>query len=144
MTNLMLQGWKPRWYDPDNGCVILTDHVTRMFGCQQCRAIRGFPAVDNSWSTRCLINAVVLLKECMPHDAFTNMYWCLHFADDFDNDKEWSDIFFDKKHVSPEMASHQRKFGEVKDAINRRWKECVTARKSLTHDESRIAGWYKN
>ncbi|KAL3764758.1 hypothetical protein ACHAW5_006629 [Stephanodiscus triporus] len=35
-------------------------------------------------------------------------------------------------------------FGEVEDAINRRWKECVTAGKALAHNESRIAGWYKN
>jgi hypothetical protein len=81
----------------------------------------------------------------MSRDAFTDIYRCLHFADDFDDDKEWSDIFFDKKHVSPGvMANHRRKFGEVEDAINRRWKECVTARKALTHDKSRIAGWYKN
>ena len=88
--------------------------------------------------------SIAPLKECIPCDAFTNMYWCLHFADDFDNDEEWSYIFFDKKHVSPEMTSHRRKFGEVKDALNRRWKECVTAGKSLMHDENCIAGWYKN
>jgi hypothetical protein len=27
MTHLMVQGWKPWWYNPDNGDVILTDHV---------------------------------------------------------------------------------------------------------------------
>ena len=144
MTHLMMQGWKPRWYDPDNGSVILTDHIARMFGCQQCRAIRGFPSVDDSWSTRCPIDAIAPLKECMPRDAFADLYRCLHFADDFDDDEEWSDIFFDEKHVSPPMANHRRKFGEVEDAINQRWKECVTAGKALTHDESRIAGWYKN
>ena len=106
MTHLMVQGWKPRWYNPDNGDVILTDHIARMFGCQQCRAIRGFPSVDDSWSTQCPIDAIVPLKECMPRNAFTDMYRCLHFADDFDNDEEWSDVYFDKKHVSPEMASH--------------------------------------
>ena len=108
MTNLMMQGWKPRWYDPDKGCVILTDHVARMFGCQQCRGIRGFPSVNDSWSTRCSIGAVAPLKECMLHDAFTNLYWCLHFADDFGDDEEWGDIYFDEKHVSPEMASHRQ------------------------------------
>jgi hypothetical protein len=116
-----------------------------MFGCQQCRAIRGFPSVDDSWSTRCPIDAIAPLKECMPCNAFTDMYRCLHFADDFDDDEEWNDIFFDEKHVSPGvMASHQQKFGEVEDAINRRWKECVTAGKALTHNKRRIAGWYKN
>ena len=51
MTHLMLQGWKPRWFDPDNGSIILADHVARMFGCQQCRSIRGFPLIDKCWST---------------------------------------------------------------------------------------------
>ncbi len=58
------------------------------------------------------------MKESMPHDAFTDMYWCFHFVDDFNKDKGWSDIFFNKKHVSPEMAKHHQKFGEVEDAIN--------------------------
>ena len=51
MTHLMVQRWKPRWYNPDNGDVILTNHIAQMFGCQECRAIRGFPSVDDSWST---------------------------------------------------------------------------------------------
>ena len=142
MTHLMMQGWKPRWFDPDNGTIILADHVARMFGCQQCRSIRGFPSIDECWSTRCPLDSIAPLKESMPRDAFTDMYRCLHFADDFDEDEEWSDIFFDEKHVSPETAKHRRKFGEVEDAINRRWKECVTAGMAMTHDESRIAGWW--
>ncbi len=57
--------------------------------------------MDDSWSTRCPIDAIAPLKECMPCDAFTDLYRCLHFADDFDDDEEWSDIFFEEKHVSP-------------------------------------------
>jgi len=81
----------------------------------------------------------------MPRDAFTNLYWCLHFADYFDKNKDWSDIFFDKKHVSPASARHwQKKFSKVEDAINSRWKECVTARLGLTHNKSHVEGWYKS
>ena len=54
------------------------------------------------------------------------------------------DHFVDEQHPTPEMANHRQKFGEVKDAINRQWKECVMPGKALTHDESRIAGWYKS
>jgi hypothetical protein len=54
----------------------------------------------------------------MPCDAFNNMYWCLNFADDFNDKEEWSDIVLDKKHVSLVMAHHWQKFGEVEDAIN--------------------------
>jgi hypothetical protein len=88
MTHLMLQGWKPRWFDPDNGNIILADHVVRMFGCQQCRSIQGFPSVDDCWSTQCLLDAIAPLKESMLHDAFTDMYRCLHFIDDTDKDEE--------------------------------------------------------
>ncbi|KAL3797759.1 hypothetical protein ACHAW5_007546 [Stephanodiscus triporus] len=41
-----------------------------------------------------------------------------------------TDAEMEEKHVS--TANHRRKF------------ECVTAGKALTHDKSRIAGWYKN
>ncbi|KAL3778017.1 hypothetical protein ACHAW5_000523 [Stephanodiscus triporus] len=30
MTHIMVQGWKPRWYDADNGNVILSDHIARI------------------------------------------------------------------------------------------------------------------
>ena len=106
MTPHMNQGWKPRWFDPDGGNVILSDHVARMFGCQQCQLIRGFPSVDNSWLTRCPINAIAPLKECMPRDAFSDMYRCIHFSDDYDDKEEWRDIFLDKKHLLPDTARH--------------------------------------
>ena len=34
MTHLMCKGWTPQWFDPDNGVIILSGHVARMFGCQ--------------------------------------------------------------------------------------------------------------
>ncbi len=104
MTHLMNQGWKPRWFDPNGGNVILLDHVARIYGCQQCRLIRGFPLVDNSWLTPCPIDAIAPRKECMPRDAFSDMYRCIHFLDNFHDDEEWSDIFVDEKHVSPDTA----------------------------------------
>jgi hypothetical protein len=120
----MIKGWTPQWFYPNNGTVILSDHVAQMFGCQQGRLLRGFLQLINaSLLTQCPLDSNAPLKESMPRNAFTNMYWCFHFADDFNEDKEWSDIFFDEKHESPETAKHRRKFGEVKDAINRQWKE---------------------
>jgi hypothetical protein len=77
-----------------------------MFDCQQRRLIRGFPLVDDSWSTQCLINAITALKECMPRNAFSDIHWCIHLLDNFDSNEEWSDIFFDEKHVLPNMARH--------------------------------------
>jgi hypothetical protein len=80
----------------------------------------------------------------MPRDAFSNMYQCIHFLDNFDDDEEWRDIFFDKKHVLPDMARHKRKFSKIEDEINCQWKECVTAGMAMTHNKTHIAGWYKS
>ncbi len=124
MMHLMMKGWKLRWFDPNKGNVILTDHVAYMFRCQEGRAIQGFLSVDASWLTQCPINAIVLLKESMPCNTFTNMYWGLHFSEKFDDNKEWSKIFFDEKHELSETTRHQQKFGKVKDAINWQWREC--------------------
>jgi hypothetical protein len=143
MTHLMSKGWKQQWFYPNGGNVILLDQVARMFGCQQCWLIRGFPSVDDSWSTRCPIDAIAPLKECMPRDAFSDMFRCIHFLDNFDDREEWSEIFFGKKHVLPNTARHRRKFVKIEDAINHRWKECATAGMAMTHD-GRIAGWYKS
>ncbi len=90
------------------------------------------------------INAIVLLKQSMQCNAFTNMYWCLHFSDNFDKDKEGSNIFFDDKHEMSKTTQHQQKFGKVEYAINWQWKEYVAVGLALTHDESPISRWYKN
>ena len=74
MTYLMVQrkievqrNWKPRYYKPDEGLIILTDHIARFYGCQLARSNDGFPAsIDNSWSTRDPLEAVGPLKGCMP------------------------------------------------------------------------------
>ena len=39
---------------------------------------------------------------------------------------------------------HRVKFGMVKDAVNKRWKELVTYGLHIIFDESRVAGWYKS
>jgi hypothetical protein len=92
----------------------------------------------------CDADSIAPLKESMPCDAFTDLYWCLHFADDFEENEEQSGIFFDKKHVSPESAHHWQDFSKVEDAINRQLKEWVMVGVGLTHHKSRIAGWYKS
>ena len=109
MTYLMVQcNWKPRYYKPDEGLIILTDHIARFYGCQLARSNDGFPSIDDSWSTRDPLEAIGPLKECMPRDAFRDMYRCMHFNDDFDEESpdEWSDVYFDKKHSSPATARH--------------------------------------
>jgi hypothetical protein len=88
MTYLMVQcNWKPRYYKPDEGLIILTDHIARFYGCQLARSNDGFPSIDDSWSTRDPLEAIGPLKECMPRDAFRDMYRCMHLNDDFDENR---------------------------------------------------------
>ncbi len=147
MTYLMVRrNWKPWYYKPDEGLIILTDHIARFYGCQLARSNNGFPSIDDSWSMRDPLEAIGLLKECMPCDAFRDMYRCMHFNDDFDEElpDEWSDVYFDKKHSSPATARHRKKLSNVEDAICKRWKEYVNFGMWVTFNESRVAGWYNS
>ncbi len=86
-----------------------------------------------------------MAKESMPRGAFFNMHWCMHFADDWEEEdgEIWIDSFADGKVESnAECAWHRQKFAIVKDACNRHWKEAVTSGRRLTMDESRTPGWY--
>jgi len=150
MRNYMLylmdeKEWKPRYYDPSVDNVILADHVTRFFGSQSSRMLRGFPSINKTWSTRESLDAIGVVKESMPKDAFRDLYRCLHFTDDWEGEEgiNWEDKYLDAKYEScPDSAKHRKKFGAVEDAFNARWKECVTFGKWLTFDESRVADWY--
>ena len=56
--------------------------------------------------------------------AFKDMYRCLHFTDDWDeedDDEEWDNIYLDEKYEgSPDSAYNRRKYGDVEDAFNKR------------------------
>ncbi len=51
----------------------------------------------------------------------------MHFADDWEEEKEiWDDFFCDVKVESPvDVAHHRRKFAIVEDAFNTRWKAAL-------------------
>ena len=106
--------------------------------------LRGFPSIDNTRSTRESLDAVGTVKEGMPKNEFRDLYRCLHFTDDWYEEEgvEWDDIYLDENYTSPDLEQHRRKFGDVKDAFNKKWKECVTFGKWLTFNEIRVAGWY--
>ena len=80
MTYLMVQrNWKPQYYKPDEGIIILPDHIARFYACQRARLNDGFLSIDNSWSTRDPHEAIGPLKECMLRDAFRDIYRCMYF-----------------------------------------------------------------
>ena len=58
------------------------------------------------------LEAISLLKESMPRDAFKDMYCCMHFTDDFD--EEWSDVYFDEKHSLPMTERHHKNLARLR------------------------------
>ena len=53
MRNYMIhimntQAYKPHFYNPEKEVVITAGHVTRFFGCQMGRMLRGFPSIDDT------------------------------------------------------------------------------------------------
>jgi hypothetical protein len=81
--------------------------------------------------------------ECMPKNAFQDIYTCLHFNDDWDRDNKWGDVHADSKKCSPEgTAKHCQKFSMFEDGLNHRWQECTIFGCWLTFNKSPVAGWY--
>ena len=113
--------FSPMYFDPMNEKYIQPDHFTCFVGgCQLVHAIKGLPSVDDCWSTRKSLDAVETAKESMPQGAFSDMQRCMHFADDWEDDKEvWDDYFTDVMIESPlDVAHHCCKFAIVEDAFN--------------------------
>jgi hypothetical protein len=78
--------------------------------------------------------------ECMPRNAFKDIYTCLLFDNTWDGDIEWSDgdVYTNKKQCSPDGTVQQRKkFSMLKDDL-----KCVMFGCWLTFDKSRVAGCY--
>jgi hypothetical protein len=148
MCNFMLhsikdKGWTPMYYRPADEKVISADDVARFFGYQLARSLRGNPLIQRTWSTRESLDAIGTCMECMPKNAFQDVYTCLHFDDEWDGDNKWGDVYGDSKKCSPEgTAKHCQKFSVFEDGFNRQWKECTIFGRWLTFDESRVAGWY--
>ena len=80
----------------------------------------------------------------MPQDAFKDLWRCMYFADDWEEEDEgWSERYGDKRMSMAEgIAYHQRKFGMLEAGYNRQWQAIVNFGWCMTADESRIVGWY--
>ena len=118
------QGYRPRYYNPAEGFVIEDDHVVRFFGCHIVRMLSGFPSINDCWSTGDSLRAVLVMKESVPLSAFQDMFRCLHFVGDWDDDDdvEWETIYIDPKHKGdPKKVSYRKKHGDMEDAFVERW-----------------------
>ncbi|KAL7525437.1 hypothetical protein ACHAXR_001005, partial [Thalassiosira sp. AJA248-18] len=140
--------YKPRYYNPSQGNTIQADHVARFYGCHMAQMLRGFPSIEETWSTREALDAIGPVKESMPKDAYIDMYRCMHFSDDWDEEDgevPWESVYGDEKYEpSPQVERHRRKYEHIEDGFNQRWKECVNFGRWIMADESRVAGWYKS
>ena len=49
--------------------------------------------MDNMWSVREVLDAVLSVKEYMPQDVYKNLDHCMHFVDDWeaDLDSKWDE-----------------------------------------------------
>jgi hypothetical protein len=143
--------FKPKYFKPSQDHTIQAHHVARFYGVHMARMIRGFPLIEETWSTRESLDHVGAAAECMPKDAYIDMYRCMHFSDDWEVNDDgsgetyWEDMFQDELfEPSPEVEKHRRKYEHIEDGYNRRWKEVVSYGRWLTADESRVAGWYRS
>ena len=106
MHNFMLhtintKGWKPKYYHPANSRVIVTGDFTCFFGCQLVRSLRRNPLIDNTWLTHRSLNAIDTCMECMPKNAFKDIYTYLHFDNNWDKkvNKEWDKVYVNKNNA---------------------------------------------
>ena len=111
------------------------------FRCQHANMISGRPSTKDAWSTRESLYHVGLYAELMSLRAFQDMYRCLNFADDWEEDAyfDWELIYLNKRVQSLSVAKHYRTVGMVTDAFNKHWKELVTYGLHITFDTRRVA-----
>ena len=66
--------------------------------------MRGHPSMEDAWSTRESLRHI----GAMSINAFRDMHQCLHFADDWeeDRDAEWEDVYLDERVPAPATAKH--------------------------------------
>ena len=73
--------------DSEDNILTDEDSVRRFFGCHMGRMLCGFPSIRDTWSTRDSLFAIDSVKDSMPRGACFDMYRCMHFADDWDEDE---------------------------------------------------------
>ena len=100
------QDYRSRYYKPDEDKHILDPHVVRFF------RVRGYPSIEDVWSTRESLKEISAATESMPKSAFGDIDHCLHFAYDWEeaDGVYWSDTYLDDKVDSTDTAPHRAKF----------------------------------
>ena len=130
MHIICLKQYKPRYYNPYGGFTITSYHISRFLGCHMGKMLSGLPSVEDTWFTRESLDAVGAVKEIFIQDAFRDIYRCMNFSDDWDEEEddndnvEWDEVYNDAKfEPPPDVARHRRKSDHIEDGFNKWWKE---------------------
>ena len=101
-------------------------------------------SIRSMYSTTEYFDSVGPVKESMSQDASKDLIRCIHFTDDWDDERGlWESFYMDKKEVLKDCtAQHRKKHAQLEGAYNKRWQEIVNFERWVTSDESRLAGWY--
>eukprot|EP00956_Cyclotella_meneghiniana_P001712 scaffold1870_cov73-Cyclotella_meneghiniana.AAC.3 len=80
MRNYMIhimrtKNFKPRHYNPAPtvGRTIQSNHVARFYGIHMARMTRGFPSIEETWSSREILKHIGPATESMPKDAYNQL-----------------------------------------------------------------------
>jgi hypothetical protein len=76
------KGWRPCYYCPANGKVIIGNDVACFFGCQIERSLKGNPSIDCTWSTCEPLDPIGTCIKSISKMAFRDINHCHHFNDD--------------------------------------------------------------
>ena len=63
------------------------------------------------------------VKDSMSQDSLKDLLRCMHFSDDWDNDRgfDWDSFYADEKEdLKPGTAEHWKTFSQIEDAYNAR------------------------
>ena len=87
---LTLVDFKPKYYcshDPVNPTSILPHHVCHLYIIKMTNILCGNIFVCDMYSTTEYFDAASPVKESMPQDTLKDLVWCMHFSDDWDDER---------------------------------------------------------
>lgn len=101
--------WPGDWIDyPGTPCC-------KVYGLHMARMLCGFLSIEDTWLTRKSLKHAslqLLAVESLLKDSYIDMYQCMHFLDNWEEDKsgetDWEDIFaVEKYEPSPDVWTHR-------------------------------------
>ena len=104
---VMHHGYKPKYYDlcgekKGNICTeVQAHHIACFYGIMMAIIFSSNTSIDNMFSVCKNLDSILCVNETITKDAYKDLYCCMHFVDDWeeDSDEEWQEFFHDTKVV---------------------------------------------